>query len=130
LTQQFLQKSCREASREVLQLSGEAWVAMEAYEWPGNVRELRNVIERLVVLRRKPIVELEDLPELIRSCCRPSQEKPSMAANELAAARQDGELKRLTDALRHHNNNRVRAASELGVSRATVYRKLRQHGIT
>lgn len=99
--------------------------AMQAYEWPGNIRELRNVIERAILIsNRAPRITPRDLR---------FQDKP-----ETAPAAPIGEPGTLVDAERLHivrtleyeHGSIERTAARLGVSRSTLYHKLRRHGIT
>ena len=64
LVDAFLMKYAKETGKERT-LDDDAMVALGRYHWPGNVRELENVIERAVVLSRRPIIGVEDLPEHI-----------------------------------------------------------------
>jgi transcriptional regulator with AAA-type ATPase domain/tetratricopeptide (TPR) repeat protein len=104
--------------------------ALENYAWPGNLRELRNIIERAAALGSGPDLQLIDLPDAIRF-------GPSngggftvgdiSSATTLAQLRADLEIRRITEALRKHGNNHVRAAEELGISRVGLYKKIRKY---
>jgi DNA-binding NtrC family response regulator len=111
---------------------------LEAYDWPGNIRELRNVIERAVALSGGPEIQPADLPDtLVRSLSQASpplplsQQDPHLLEQQtsLHAVRGDAEATYITEVLRKHGNNRLRAAGELGISRMTLYRKLRRYGL-
>lgn len=133
LAVKFLDSYSRAAQRTISGFSAAAAAALKNYQWPGNVRELRNVVERAVALSYGQTVDVADLPEAIQDGCadgRPSAElEPVGPVNKLAAARSGGERRRLCEALERHNDNRTHAAAELGVSRVTLYKKLRNHGI-
>ncbi len=102
--------------------------------WPGNVRELQNFVERLVVLSDGPVIELHDVErELAR---RPGLQALASAApadaartGRLDAARRDTEKEAIVDALARSGGSRTVAARILGVSRSTLYNKLREHGL-
>jgi DNA-binding NtrC family response regulator len=110
---------------------------MLGYNWPGNVRELRNVIERAAALASGPVIQLTDLPESIRgrtapavspvSSFAPARLQPPLA--ETAPAAGEDEATRILAVLRKHNNNRRRAATELGMSRVSLYKKLHRYGL-
>jgi DNA-binding NtrC family response regulator len=113
--------------------------ALEAYPWPGNVRELRNVIERAVALCPGPQVQLRDLPEAMRlppngpaaaaPCPPPARAAALPSPTTLAQTKEETEILRITEALRKHRNNRLRAAAELGISRMGLYKKLHKYGL-
>ncbi len=109
--------------------------ALTAYSWPGNIRELRNVLERAVALSRGPEIQLTDLPEAVRSA-RPaiapaelprSQPTPRPSPSTLAQSKEEAEILLITEVLRRNNNNRLRAAAELGISRMGLYKKLHKY---
>src|SRR5262249_9619807 len=88
--------------------------ALRSYDWPGNVRELRNALERAVILSRGGVVELEHLPDEIRSSAGPA---PSDALEE-------GERRHIVRILDASEGNRPKAAERRGISRSTLKRKL------
>ena len=94
-----------------------------AYEWPGNIRELRSVIDYVTIRCKGPIAEVGDLPSELLELF-PPPPKPKQATREL-----DDESERLLAALESCNGNRTRAARVLGISRATLYRRLAAFGI-
>jgi DNA-binding NtrC family response regulator len=140
LAAQFLAEASASGEVEVRSISGAALRVLEEYDWPGNVRELKNTIERAVALARGPEIQTDDLPEALirrdlaanrRGIYRPSPAPASMASanSTLAEIKRDAELARITEALQKHSNNRLRAASELGISRMTLYKKLYKYGL-
>lgn len=92
----------------------EAAELLRAHAWPGNVKELRSVIEQMTLACKRGAVHPVDLPEHIRSA-RP------LSMIERA------ELEAIRRALQEANGNRSRAAAILGLSRATIYRKMRTY---
>lgn len=131
LVQRFLQESRDRAgdSRRALVVSPEALEALEAYQWPGNIRELRNAMERCVALCQGAAIQLADLPEVIQHAHAPAQTPANGGGNHLAEARMTAEARSIVDALTRHGNNRTSAAADLGISRVTLYKKLRRYGI-
>ncbi|HUF28105.1 MAG TPA: sigma-54 dependent transcriptional regulator [Gemmatimonadaceae bacterium] len=94
------------------------------YAWPGNIRELRNVLERAMIMGRGAGQLLpEHLPGEVRDA--------SGAAVEHHVPKSLGEVERIhiERTLRAHNANRTRAAKELGISRATLIKKIREFGL-
>jgi DNA-binding NtrC family response regulator len=103
-------------------LTSEALRVLSEHPWPGNVRDLRNCLETLVVLDRRGLIDLGDLPEEVRdSASARARKKPSVP---LAAEREA-----LLGALSGCEGNRLRAARLLSMSRAHFYRLLKKHGL-
>jgi DNA-binding NtrC family response regulator len=112
--------------------------ALQGYDWPGNIRELRNVVERAVALCPGSLIQLADLPENLRAAPALSAAPrlavhlsvPNVAGRSmLRTAKEEAEVVRITEALRRHRNNRLRAAAELGISRMSLYKKLHKYGL-
>ncbi|EJM85728.1 transcriptional activator of acetoin/glycerol metabolism [Pseudomonas sp. GM74] len=115
-----------EAGGETVLIDGPAREALLGFAWPGNVRQLRNVLRTLAALCEGGRIGLEDLPAMIRSA-RPAVaqviEEPSEHPLE------DAERLALLSALEQTRWHMTHTAEQLGVSRNTLYRKLRKHGI-
>ncbi|PRD30983.1 UNVERIFIED_CONTAM: acoR [Trichonephila clavipes] len=116
--------------REPLLLSEEVATRLGAYGWPGNVREMRNLFERLHLVVSDGVVTEADLP--------PALLAPAAAAQGSVSAPQEPDLPpNLTDmeeqairrALAAEQGNLTRVAAVLGISRPTLYRKLKTYGI-
>ena len=134
----FVSEFAAANGRDVRGVSAEALRALAAYEWPGNIRELRNVLERAVALCEGPVIQAEDLPAAVQAAggaggAAGAQARPAAAAaggeETLANAKAGAESARIVQALQRHNNNRQRAAAELGISRMTLYKKLYRYGL-
>ncbi|KQZ81182.1 sigma-54-dependent Fis family transcriptional regulator [Pseudomonas sp. Root562] len=115
-----------EARGETVLIDGPARQALLGFAWPGNVRQLRNVLRTLAALCDGGRIGLEDLPLMIR------QARPAVAqAIEEPAEHplEDAERLALLNALEQTRWHMTHTAEHLGVSRNTLYRKLRKHGI-
>jgi DNA-binding NtrC family response regulator len=99
-------------------ITAEAVAALEAAEWPGNVRELRTTVRRAAEARAHGDVSVLDLPE---GCGR-------APANVIGLAER-AERSLIRSVLEAHEGRRAEAAQELGISRSTLYRKLRAYGL-
>ncbi|MGU3308517.1 sigma-54-dependent Fis family transcriptional regulator [Pseudomonas sp. M5A4_2d] len=113
-----------EAAGQVVLLDEKAHHALLDYAWPGNVRQLRNVLRTLAALCENGRIRLEDLPPLIR------QARAAMVVEpRQGGALDDAERVVLLNALKRQHWHMSHTAESLGVSRNTLYRKLRKHGI-
>jgi two-component system, NtrC family, response regulator AtoC len=103
-------------------LTTDAVELLSRYPWPGNVRELRNVIERVVLLARGPQVSAADLP--LELPVRSAEERAAAPALSLAEL----ERRHIESVLHETSWHQGRAASALGISSKTLYRKIREYG--
>ncbi|MFK3796806.1 sigma-54-dependent Fis family transcriptional regulator [Pseudomonas sp. NPDC088444] len=93
------------------------------FNWPGNVRQMRNVLRTLAALCEENRIGLSDLPHVIRQKAAPIKEAAPDSPLECA------ERSALIEVLEAQRWHMTHVAQELGVSRNTLYRKLRKHGI-
>jgi DNA-binding NtrC family response regulator len=93
------------------------------YDWPGNVRELENAMERTVALARGSRVALDDLPEEIRQAF----SKPVVNGGTVQPL-SEVEKEYILAVLELNGGNQMRAAKQLGIGSATLYRKLKKYG--
>ena len=113
--------------RAVRRISNRALRALVEHDWPGNVRELQAVIEFAVIRAVGDEIGLEDLPSELS----PQAASPSRNAGppSLAPADAYDERAEIVATLQRCRGNRAKAARELGMSRATFYRRLTEFGI-
>jgi DNA-binding NtrC family response regulator len=116
----FLGKYASEADKGLGQIAPEAMAHLCRYDWPGNVRELEHVIERAVALTANPILLVDDLPTTLQELAPTSDAFPSL---------EEMEKRHLQLALEKTAGNRKQAAALLGVSRRTLYRMAKRHGL-
>ena len=127
LAQHFVAVHAARAGKPVTGISPVAAERLLAYPWPGNVRELQNCIERAIALTRRAEIDVEDLPETVRSFTR---------SHVLVAADDPSELVPLEEVERRYvlrvveaaGGNKSLAAQILGITRKTLYRKLEEYG--
>ena len=148
IASQTLSALAHRYGKEFRDFSPEALARLEAYSWPGNVRELNNALERTVITQSGPTIRESMLPETLRlkaatqtveSAAPSVASRPQGSDAEPApdpvfgdSVRPLSELERLAilHALRVFQGSREEAARALGISPATIYRKLKQYGIT
>jgi len=102
-------------------LSEDAMRALQSYRWPGNVRELRNVIERAVLLANGGVIQARDLPLHDTQVAARSTNGDDVSLAEL-------ERRHIESVLSRTNWHQGRAATVLGISSKTLYRKIREYG--
>lgn len=111
---EFLAHECKALGEEDISLGTEVEAVLQAYHWPGNLRELRMALRHAVVLTDGLTIDLEHLPEEIVA---------EISGKDLTA-RSQAEASRIEAALRFNDGNVTRTARYLGMSRATLYRKI------
>jgi PAS domain S-box-containing protein len=116
LTASFLAQLSAGSGKRVTEVSDDALRLLTGYPWPGNVRELRSAIEFAVIRCRGAVIQADDLP--------PEIFEPANLASALSTDPLNDDKVRLLDALGRSRGNRARAARLLGISRATLYRRL------
>ncbi|MBP2676238.1 MAG: modulated sigma54 specific transcriptional regulator, Fis family [Deltaproteobacteria bacterium] len=125
LLEHFLSRSRQLSGGARRSFSPRATQALIEYAWPGNVRELENAVERARNCSRGEVIEESALPAEIRR--RGAAAVPGARAPDERTAGTDAD--RLRDALARCGGNRTEAAARLGVSRVTLWRKMKQLGI-
>jgi two-component system NtrC family response regulator len=121
IARQILQRQAAAAGKPKLDFSPDAVPALRLHPWPGNVRELENRIKRAVIMADGQAVTAADL-ELV------SGGQP-VALRSLKEAREATERQLIELALRRHNGKISAAATELGISRPTLYELMEKLGI-
>ena len=120
LVERFMERFSLRQRKPLTGISPSALSALMAYRWPGNVRELENVIERAFVLcERGSVIEAKHLPQNLR---------PKASANRTGGLREgvsDAERRLISDSLSRNGGNRSATAKELGMHRATLFRKIK-----
>ncbi|GIW52289.1 MAG: acetoacetate metabolism regulatory protein AtoC [Gemmatimonadales bacterium] len=122
----LIERILAEVSQEIpgspQNLDPEALELLLNYSWPGNVREMRNAIERSVIMARNAeAIEPRHLPPEIRGKTQRGSRRPRL----LSLA--DVEREHIARVLAYHQGNRSRTARDLGISRATLIKKIKQY---
>ena len=129
LARRFTAEAAQRMNRPVEGLSADCEDALEAMDFPGNVRELRNLIERTVALARGPRIQLHDLPgdgQGAASASASAAEAPVRLKDSVERT----ERQAIMRALEQADNVLTRAAEDLGISRKTLWEKMRRYGIS
>jgi len=117
LTRHVAERFAREMRRAVPDFSDQALRVLRNYHWPGNVRELENVVQRLIVMNEGGVVEVPDLPSLMRFS--------ALRTGSLDRTLAEVEAEYIHNVLASVNGNRTRAAEILGIDRKTLRERLK-----
>jgi len=115
----FLKKYCSKYNKPGLRINQQAQDKLNKYSWPGNIRELQHTIEKAVILSEGNVLKPEDffvLPLL------------SAKQNKMDLTLSDMETRMINHAIEKHNGNYSAAADQLGISRQTLYNKIKKSG--
>jgi len=116
LTQHFAAKFAEELGKPKLRFSENALSVLKNYHWPGNVRELENVVQRLVVMTEGNLIEVPDLPSLMRFS--------ALQKTGLHRTLAEVEADYIGNVLASVGGNKTKAAEILGIDRKTLREKL------
>ena len=128
LVQTFAEQYSKKYHRPLIRVSPEAMQKLQNYNWPGNIRALRHAVERAVILAENKILEKGDFA-LDRTEEGPN---PSTDGNSHGREKEtlyDLEKSAVERALENHGNNISRAAKELGLTRTSLYRRMKKYGL-
>ena len=120
LVERFFDQFSAKHKRRRKRISSEALQLCQRFPWPGNVRQLRNIVERLVITCREPLVEVQHLPDFLRDYDRNATTFTVRPGTPLA----DVEKLLIRQTLAHVTSNRQEAARALGISRRALQYKL------
>ena len=122
LTNHFLQNFARKYQKPNITVSGDTYKKLSNYHWPGNIRELRHAVERAVILSEGDVLETDDFL-FLRSA---DDEGPRQMENFNL---EEIERWAIQKVLTKHKGNISKAAQELGLTRAALYRRMEKHGL-
>ncbi len=124
LVQHFVERFNTLQGRRIMGCSERVRSALMRYDFPGNIRELENAIEHAFVICIDSTIQLDDLPEhILKKVFK--EGKQSFAPLPL----EDAEKQTLLQVLEDNDFNRTQTAKELGISRNTLWRKMKKYGI-
>ena len=124
LVNHFIRRFSRRFRREIRGTTPDALAALQAYDFPGNVRELENLIERAFAMGAREQISLTDLPSLTAG-----QAAPVAATSGAIPQLAEVEKELILRALAFYKDDKEAAATALGISRRTIYRRLKEYGM-
>jgi len=115
----LLKKLKAKIGKEVKEISPEALQGLQAYNFPGNIRELENIIERAFIFAEGDTIKFNDL------------QIPAVLSARLTrpATLKESGKRSIIEALHRWEGNRTRAAAELGITRRTLWNKIKEYGL-
>ncbi len=122
LSDHFLQMYCKKYNKPSKKISAQALSKLQNYHWPGNVRELQHTIERVVIMSETETLQLGDF---YFSSHDSKEENLGINSFQLEQA----EKMLIIKAVSKHGGNLTKAAKELGITRASLYRRLEKYGL-
>ena len=126
MTYFFLQRAAEKAGRHIKGITPEAQQLLMGYSWPGNVRQLRNVVDNMVILSNDEELGPESLPTEIR----PAMANAGGLDNVGGISLSQLEREAIRNTLKMTEGNREQAAKILGIGERTLYRKIKEYGLT
>jgi transcriptional regulator with PAS, ATPase and Fis domain len=125
LVQHFIDRFNTLQGRRITGCSERVLSALMRYPFPGNIRELENAIEHAFVICIDATIQMDDLPQHILSHLDEAGQNAPSVKPPLA----DAEIQAIVSCLERNEYNRTRTAAELGISRNTLWRKMKRYGI-
>lgn len=125
LAQYFFEKHIDESTGRIKGFSQQAKIAMHQHDWPGNVRELLNRVRQAIVMCESTLIQPVDLG--MGSATTAEQDSDEPTNLDEVRAKAEGEF--IRNALERNYNNVTETASQLGVSRVTLYRLMKKYGV-
>ena len=127
LAEHFLNRANAENGMDVKGFTTEAMRRLTSYSWRGNVRELRSVIEQMVIETDDEMLDCDDLPDSLRTT---TEIVPVGGPNLVGLSMADVEKLHILNTLKLTGGNREKAAKLLKIGARTLYRKLKDYGVT
>jgi PAS domain S-box-containing protein len=127
LVNAFIEKFNARTGKRIVGVSHEALKLLLRYDYPGNVRELENIIERAFVVCNKDVIGVGCLPEEITGD--PNKVQASMHLLKEITPLEQAEAKIICETMKKNEGNRIKTAKELGMSRITLWRKMKKYDL-
>lgn len=124
LINKYILDFSRETGAEVKEVSEEGMKLLINYEWPGNVRELENVVKRLVIFSEGKVISKEEILSELKS----NQDIERVTNSQLNDS-DNSEKGMIINLLEKYDNNKTKVSKELGITRQTLYNKMKKYNI-
>ncbi|ESU72720.1 ATPase AAA [Geobacillus thermopakistaniensis] len=124
LVHHFVNKISKRAGKRITAIDENVWHIFSQHSWPGNIRELENVVEVAVHFAEGETITVEALPEYLRA-----NSVYQLQGKTLKQLLEETEKAIIKKSLSLHQNDKVKAAEALGISKSTMYEKLKKYGL-
>ena len=132
MADRFIARAASENGKHITTVRADFYAALEAYDWPGNVRQLRNIVESAVLLSPGGVLSADSVP-LSSGLARPSSAASPSVSGAFAVpgnmTLDQIERAVLESRLQQNDGNRTLTADQLGLSRRTIQRKIKEHNL-
>jgi DNA-binding NtrC family response regulator len=115
--------------KDLFDIQPQSLEALENFAWPGNIRQLENIVQQAVLMSSGPELRFEHLPEPMRTAHAAAEHGPASPPDSLSRNREQLERNVIQRALASNGYSRSRAADALGISRVTLYKKMKKYGL-
>ena len=131
LARKFSVDQSRDHQIQLKHIESEFLAALRQYQWPGNIRELENVIRRAVLYCRDGVLTPADLPSALRPVAKNGSHSNGNGQAPVTLEQRVDQVERriIEESLQRNNCHRTDTAKELGISRVTLYNKIKKFGI-
>jgi len=127
LAHHFLDIYKKKLKKLIFGISDDAMALLRAYVWEGNVRELENVIERAVITCTRRVITVDDLPEKIVGFS--NEANNGLVIFKMGSSLEEMEEHLIRETLKHTGGDKKRTSKILGITRRTLYRKLKSYDL-
>jgi len=132
LSEYLIKKICRHLGKYVTSISDEAMAILVNHSWPGNVRELENVLERAINICDNDKIQVKHFPMYLLDKKESTVYEAPVKVKKIPDLKKSVEIMEkniIQEALGLTMGNKVRAAHELGISRSSLYDKIKEYGL-
>lgn len=129
LTNKILLDFCKEVGIGLKEVSEEGMKALISYDWPGNIRELENIIKRLAIHSDSGIIDKADIVKVLDHTGKPEEIGRSNTSDSSPKKMEQSEKEQIIEMLGICENNKTLTAEKLGITRQTLYNKIKRYQI-
>jgi transcriptional regulator with PAS, ATPase and Fis domain len=115
--------------KDLFDISPQAMAALEGFAWPGNIRQLENVVQQSVLVSSGRELLVDHLPQPVREFVPATNGRAPSSSESLLHNREVLEKNFIQRALQNNGYSRARTADALGISRVTLYKKMKKYGL-